>query len=1066
MKTRAIYLLAAAALLAGCTREMITPEGAPQGVKTVLEIGLPDTKTTLGDKNGSNRKVYWSDGDCIAVNGVVSDALSGVPAQSTTALFSFTGSLTAPYRIAYPASIWKDETSVTLPATQEYVSGTFANGALPMIGYAATGSSPSLSHVCAVVKASLVLSSGDTVDKDKIESISFKGNSGEQISGEFSVDFQNASITGKTATAGSNAVTVSLGKTLSADNPLEVYIVVPAGNYASGFSLTITDVNGHYMKKSNGGAVELQAGHIYVLPDLAFEPSGTELSVDIASANDLVAFAQDYNDGKYYGSVLRANVVSDISFDANTSNAFSATGGIGCKTADGDNYFNGVFDGGNHTISGYTGSCPLFGYTGSNGVVKALTIDSSCTYTFTHSNAADNFFAAVVGYNRGQIDGVTVYANMTISDGSVDFATYLGGIAGRVVVGKITNSKFSGSLAVGSGFVANEKAFYIGGITGAITNVAGLVDLCSFEGTIDYAARVISTDKSDPTLLIGGIVGSSAGTVSNCTTASNPSVLVYTSDTATAYGAIGNRTTQTYHMAEGGIVGRNMGSVDNCNNQAEIANFVTTTGNGGEASDDNGRYMYVGGVVGYNTAEGSVSESNNTAHIEMRCTPRHQKVGGVVGYNKGSVSGSDNFGKLVVATAGIGPFGVRLLRLGGVVGEHTGSSAVVSAIRNNGVLSVTRIENNSNTDTAIGGVIGLAASGAVIDPSSQIYNHGDVTFANGNTTNVSALGYSIGGVVGHSSVSVSGVSNDGIITYNSSATGAISNLWLGGVVGYLSDEATELSNNLNAGEVNFKVSKDAAHTKNSVGGIAGHVAVPIQSYYCTNKGYVHGGNSTKHNGSSLILGGIIGYLQGGSSVQYASNEGPLHNDQFNNSNGAENSTYEGGIVGYCAGTSDAQINIQSSNSTAVSYGTDPAKPAVGPRRGYCGGIAGYASYTSISDCTNGGDYTGSSFYHSGGIAGWAVNSTISGCKYLGSTMTSSQILTAGGIVAVLDAGTSVTNCESSLATVTPGANECVFGAIAGKSVEGSSISKCHYKSALAICSDTNFTDAGDNVADL
>lgn len=1065
MKTRAIFLLAAAVLLAGCAREMITPDGAPEGVKTVLEVGLPDTKTTLGDKNGSNRKIYWSDGDCIAVNGVASDALSGVPAQSTSALFTFAGSLSAPYKIAYPASIWKDESTVTLPATQEYVSGTFANGALPMIGYATTGANPSLSHVCAVVKASLVLSSGETVDKDKIESITFKGNSSEQISGEFTVDFQNATITGKAATSGSNAVTVNLNKTLSTDNALEVYIVVPAGSYAAGFTLTITDVNGHYMKKSNGGAVELQAGHLYVLPDLAYEPTGTELSIDIASANDLVAFAQDFNDGKYFGSVLRVNVVNNITFDSNTSNAFSATGGIGCKTADGDNYFNGSFEGNNNTISNYSGSCPLFGYTGSNGVIKNLTIDSSCNYTFTHSNAADNFFGTVVGYNRGTIDNVNSYANISVADASVDFVTYLGGIAGRVVVGKISNCFYGGSVTVGTGLVVNDKVFNLGGVAGGITNAAGLVQDCSFGGTIDFSGRVISADRSNTSLHIGGVAGYNAGTVNACVALSNP-VLSYTIYEETISGAIVNRSTQSYHMAEGGIVGINKGSVESCTNQAEIANFVLTTGIDGTASDDNSRYMYIGGVVGYNTDEGTVAQCSNKAGINQQCTPRHQKVGGVVGYSKGAVNVCDNSGKLMVSTTGIGPYGVRLLRLGGVVGELNGAAASVYSVENYGEIEVTRIENNANTDTAIGGVIGLAAGGAVIDSSSNIQNKGSILFNNSSTTNVSALGYSMGGVVGHASVSVCGVTNHGSVQYNAGkADGALSNLWLGGIVGYLSEGATELSNNTNTGDVSFTVSKDAAHSKNIVGGIAGYVATPVQSYYCSNTGVIFGGNKTKHNGCAMTVGGVIGYLQGGSVVSNASNAGPVRNDQFNNSEGEENSCYEGGIVGYCAGEQAASIQILSCTNQAVPYVSGDSK-ITGARRGYVGGIVGYARYTGISGCSASGDYYSASFYHIGGIAGWLINGSVTECSYTGSAMASSQIKTAGGIVGVLDAGSSIYGCSSSLTTVTPASGvDCVYGGIAGKSEKGTTISGCHYKSAMAICSDKNFTDVGGNAPD-
>ncbi len=1059
-----MYLFAAALLIAGCAKENIAPEKAeaPAGGVTVLQVGLPQTKTTLGDKDGSKRKIYWSDGDCISVNGTASEALSNVPAQCTSALFSFNSTVSAPYSILYPASVWKDAGTITLPASQSFVSGTFADGSLPMAGYATSGSSPTLSHICAVVKIPLVLSSDEEADKDKIVSISIKGGADEQMCGDFSIDYSTASISATGTNAANKTVEMALNHSLSTENALDIYMVIPAGEYASGFTVTVTDVNGHYMKKSSATTVSLVAGHLYALPELSFEPTGTELNVDISSAEDLVAFAKDFNNSVYYSKQLRVTLLNDISFSATTSAAFSATGGIGCADdgSGNSNYFNGIFEGNGKTISKYTGSAPLFAYTGSNSMVRNFSIDSSCSWTFTHSNAADAFLGCVVGYHRGQLDNVNVAANVSISNASVDFITYLGGVVGRVVIGSVSNVSYSGNISISDGFTSNGKRLFIGGIAGGITNAFGTLADSRFEGTIDFAGRVVSTDKSNPYLIIGGIVGSNSGTVSECTAASNPKLSAYNDST---FGTIVNRTTQAYNLAEAGIAGLNNGTVRQCTNNAELLNFVLTTGTDGTAADANSRYMFIGGVVGLNNSEAFVTDCENNAGIIERSTPRHQKVGGVVGCNHGIAYGLGNSGTIQVATAGVAPYGVRLLRMGGVIGELTGNTATCEDLKNDGTLQISRVENNANVDVAVGGVVGMAADGASLNggDSKNVINTGSIEFTNGTTTNASTLGFGMGGIVGKASVSVSGAVNSGKVYYKANAEALMTNLWMGGIVGQMSEGATDLSKVSNSGEVLFESGKDFAHTENYVGGIAGRIDTGVLVSDAENSGTIRGGNTKKHNGASMYLGGVAAYATGASSFSNCKNTGALRNDQFNNNTSNTASCYEGGIVGYVAGSAESIIPVSNCEVTLAAY-----NDGVGPRRGYGGGIVGYASFANVSGCKVSGDFTGSSSYFIGGIAGWAVSSTISSCNYLGSAISTSQLQAAGGIAAVLDAGSSIANCNSDLASVsTTGSNELVFGGIAGKSVAECSISGCHYKSSIAICSDTNFTDGGGNAAD-
>ena len=118
MKTRYFLLLAVAALLASCEKEMETP--APSEEKVYLTVGVEQaTKTTISDPVAGVRNVYWKQGDQIKVNDKTSDALGDVGENCTSTTFTVAGTST-PYNILYPASIYADEDHVTLPAVQTY----------------------------------------------------------------------------------------------------------------------------------------------------------------------------------------------------------------------------------------------------------------------------------------------------------------------------------------------------------------------------------------------------------------------------------------------------------------------------------------------------------------------------------------------------------------------------------------------------------------------------------------------------------------------------------------------------------------------------------------------------------------------------------------------------------------------------------------------------------------------------------------------------------------------------------------------------------------------------------
>jgi len=1061
-------------LLAGCAKELqesaIVPE---EGVKTVLRVGInPDdsaTKTYLGESVAGVRKVYWSDGDKIGVNGVASDALTGVAANTSSVDFSFSGVLTTPYNIIYPSSIYADATHVTLPAVQTYKADGFADGFFPMAGYDAGSVDIQLQHLCAVVKVSVKRATVDA-DTDNLVAVRFKGRNSEKVSGEFAINYSTPTLTPADGTGADLEVKVAKNQETSTSTAVDYFIVVPARTYSNGFDIIVKDANGHIMTKSKTSSTELVAGKLYNMTEFVFSPTATDTGIEIASAEDLIAFATNYNNKVYEAlgdDVLVATITADITFDATSSADFNTTGGIGMKNnlfgATEDYYFNGIVNGGNHDIKGLEATVPVFAAIGDGGAVSNLNITNTCSFTFTHPNTAELDAGALVGYNKGIVSNVDVAADVTLESGDISQVTALGGIAGRVTIGTLDNCNYSGNISVPDDFAVDAKKTYIGGLVGSLTNEAGKVQDSDFEGTIDFAGTVASSDKTNPYLMIGGIVGTiNAGTVADCS-ASDAGTKAITMDNDNSYTAtIQNHSRKVYHLAQGGIAGYNAGTVSGCTNDASVKNFVLTTGTkGGSASDSNSRYYDVGGIVGLNAAGATVSGCTNNGLFESRSTPRIQKIGGVVGYNKGTVSSSSNSasGTIYITTSNISPYSVRVGEVGGVIGNNEGT---VTDVQNEGDISLDRTENAAGVELKFGGVIGLTTAAIDGGVGKNISNSGDISTSYNGTT-VTTAGIRYGGIVGSAQASVQNVTNSGDVTYQTSAANVVSKLYLGGIVGeFRSAASATLSGCENSGEVNFSVGHNVAHTGNYVGGILGFTSESnVAISECSNSGYIHGGNGSKQNGSTMFVGGIAAYLDGVSSIDDCENTGVLLNNQFNNNNTKAGSTFEGGIVGFVLGTDSDRITISNVTNNISSGGT-----VTGGRRGFTGGIVGYGEYVDISDATNTNSYGTGSGYWYGGIASWLVNGTISNSTYSGTSMESSQIQGAGGIVCTLDAGSTIDGCSSYLSSITHAGNACVDGDIAAKSVATSTIQNCHYTGTYGICSDSNFTDGGGNVADL
>lgn len=515
-KISIIFLAAAMGLLAAsCVKEQPAGNDGKFSLTVSISSESPaplEVKTYLGSTVENNkRKVYWSNGDAIAVNGVASVVLSGLADNTASATFAFASAPGAvPYKLLYPAGIYADATHVTLPATQNYASGTFADGMFPMAGYSADGSNIAVHHLCAVLKVNVLRKTGEGADVHDLVSASFRGLSGEQVSGSFSIDYQNATLTGASSADADKLVKVAHQYTTSVSEAVSYYLVVPARTYASGIAIDIQDKGGDLMTVSKAASITLEAGKLYDLQEVAYERTGdAPADIIITTAEELIQFAQDYNAGNYADANPLVALGNDITFDASTSADFVATGGIGAGGSS-DPMFNGLFNGAGYSINGLTSSVPVFARVGGNGNVKNLKIASTCSFTYSETIASNLYLAAVAGYCKGNITDCENSAPVTCSTSAHSTnVLYIGGVVARQnTSGTISGCKNSGTVLCTSDDGAGD--IYMGGIAGAVerpdsgnsANIQNCTNLGLVKNGLDSGEPVQSC-----VLHMGGVVG-------------------------------------------------------------------------------------------------------------------------------------------------------------------------------------------------------------------------------------------------------------------------------------------------------------------------------------------------------------------------------------------------------------------------------------------------------------------------------------------------------------------------------------------------------------------------------
>lgn len=914
--------------------------------RTVLTLELPGTtKTVLGEAQDGVRPVLWCKGDKISVNGVASQALA-IEENVPTASFVFEKELSAPYSIIYPAAMVKDGGAViTLPSQQKAASGdNIVSGSMPMAGYSTT-ESVMMKQVCGILGIRLKMGT----EANLIRYIEVTALGGEPVCGDFSVDFQNGTLSSEVKDA--NVIRMEVQKTLPAESANAFNVILPAGVYSAGFQVKVVDENGRAMVRSIKGSRELEAGKLMLMPELTFVPNGEENGVEIATPEDWNSFATAYNAGKYPDSQI-ATITADLDFSSGSADKFVTLGlRDGAKQSPDGNakkYFAGTLNGNGKRIMNLKSDVPFIQAIGTGALVKDVNIDKTCSFTPWYGGEKQFEFGSLIGYcSDGTVKNCTSEATVTVSQCNAvanKFPLYVGGLIGRNRSASISGCTSSATIVSDATYVTDAAAktdLYIGGFTGYCSNPNGVLEKCTNTGNISVASTALN-------IYVGGICArASAGTITGCS-----------------------------------------------NSGAITASTV-------KADGDPCQSIYLGGlfsIVDANKDQSiEVTGCSNSGDITSASDVKQQTIGGIAGrlstYNV-KFTGNTTSGNITTKAA------LQSLFCGGVFGRITASQTLTfSGEPCTGNIKIGATESSNQATIYCGGLIGQTTKNITI--GGDVTCKSNITYDISAAANIAAESF-FGGIIGcayGALINISGMKASGVITIKSPSNKAMQ------------------------------------HKLSGFGGIIGGATKGAKISDCSSSVYVKMTDKTsKTNGSAVHFGGIAGRLYGGNvEIKHCTNSGRQQNNHYNNNIWSNNfsGNVTGGIVGsigYSAVNTDSySAIIDDCHNTGSVYAF----------RGAVGGIAGYLSNATITNCSSTEDITrsapgggiagvvsnckvsscnvrsnitsadgGSACADAGGIIGEAVSSSVDGCRYYGTIIENSQTITGkrvfGGIIGKAD----------------------------------------------------------------
>lgn len=590
-----------------------------------------------------------------------------------------------------------------------------------------------------------------------------------------------------------------------------------------------------------------------------------------------------------------------------------------------------------------------------------------------------------------QAIGTGALVKDVIIDASCEFGVWygtksieFGPLVGYCSDGKITNCSSSATVTLSQcNSLANNNDLHIGGLVGR--NRAAEILGCTSSTSIVADATYVAASKSN--LYIGGFTGYCSnpnGVLEKCTNTGNISV-----------------ASTAPNIYVGGICAKaSAGTITGCSNSGAIT--VST----GRTPGDPCKFIYLGGLFSVVDASGDeqylkVIECSNSGDITSNSNVKQLIAGGIAAQlstNKAEFTSITNTGNITTTAA------LRNLFCGGLFGLISATQTLnLSGEPFTGTINIGTTESNNYTKLYCGGLIGQTTENITI--GGDVACKSNITYDISTAANIAAESF-FGGIIGcayGAPINISGMKASGVITIKSPSNKAMQ------------------------------------HKLSGFGGIIGGATKGAKISDCSSSVYVKMTTQTSRtNGCTIHFGGIAGRLYGGNvEIKQCTNSGRQQNNHYNNNIWSNNfsGNVTGGIVGsigYSAGNTDSySAIIDDCHNTGSVYAY----------RGAAGGIAGYLSNATITNCSSTEDITrsapgggiagvvsnckvsscyvksnitsadgGSACADAGGIIGEAVSSSVDGCRYYGTIIENSQTITGkrvfGGIIGKADAASS------------------------------------------------------------
>ena len=898
---------------------------------------MEESRTQLGEKAEGVYPLYWSEGDAIAVNGVVSAPLTA--GGSATATFSFAKEVTYPLCVVYPASavatVEGEETEapvtaypVNFLAEQPYTVGTFAPQAAPMYGYgveAAEGEEQlptQMQHLTGVLRLAI------KGNGEKVTEIKVKAEKGA-IAGAFTVDCTTGVLTAQEGA--SNTVTVTFAEPLVLGaEATPVYLTVPAGEYGT-FVITVnTEAHEKMTVKFNSDIKPINAGVVREFSAFTYEANAND-SEDVFIIDSKEALIEFARIASTFYPRTTAKLGADIDME-----------GIDWTPIEN---FNHTFDGNNHKISNL--NAPLFGTTAAT--IKNLQLhvnietNSSAYYNSTTKVMA---LGGLACYSGGPISNSTVSGSIYWSHKTSSYTyIFVGGFVGQALDGSsFSNVDNKANISAEK----HNNTTFLGGIA-AMAGVSGGADVsfydCTNSGTIKVNEKTVA-GETNRNSYVAGILGASNVNVSfeDCSNS----------------GAITHEKAYTKNAYVAGIYGRNFSSVN--------VQFKNLTNTGAITSNTTYREgLGIGGILGEHTSKDGnniASDLTNTGAITVGGTPASTAyIGGVAGRYDG-ISGKNNTvttwtnsGAVVinlsapVTDGAAAPVGAHYY--GGVIGytRYTDCANVVNH-------ATVTIDGNASVECFAGGAVGRLSSGT----STNIVNEATAIVTNRAT---SKSRFIAGGAVGQVAyVTVDGLHNKATFDFQGKISVGVKQDGyegpaVGGTIGMMhSLETYDVYNAQNislTGEFTMSNMNGALAPYISFGGVIGYVSYynldnvdnNSKQFVLETTATIAIGSLSSSNNHQLRLGGVVGRAYPIGSATYCDNNADLVWK-------ADNRTFHGaigGLFGYAGGTATAPSEISNCTNNGDIY----LESTFGIRRCRFAALVGEYTSGNITNSTNNGD---------------------------------------------------------------------------------------------------------------